>query len=340
MLMAFGVFAQPNGESPPTAIQFFDVAKNHIKLANYDNAIAAMLQAVALSPESILFTQELGKLYLINKQHKEADKIFNKLIKNELADENTYKYASEAKIALDDFESAKDLLKEGLGKFPNSGLLYYTKGNLYDYYKEFSQAINAYEKGIELDPQFALNYYNAAKMQLKNPNNYVACIIYAETYIALDPFTYRAEEMKTLLYNGYNRLFILLRSDKDVFPQNNPIFKNKGRAFESRILEVMETCKQYILKNNNAANLNLFRTKFIVEWFRKQPCSMPASIFSRQQLYIIEGKFATYNNWLFGPTSNIAEYEKWLGANEGNIKDLNLFFKEHPYVPENHNKKK
>ncbi len=332
--LALAAKAQPERDAPPSAIEFFDVAKNHIKLANYDNAIAAMLQAVNLSPESIIFKQELGKLYLINRQPIKADKIFKGLIQDELADENTYKYATEAKIALDKFDEAKKLVNEGLDKFPNSGLLYYTKGNMYDYYKEAGQALSAYEKGIEVEPAFPLNYYHAAIMQLRNPNNFLACILYAESYIALDPFTSRTEDMKTCLYNGYNRLCKFLREDKEVPTQSSVLFKSKGRSFENRILEIMNLCKSYVAKNNTAGNLNLFRTKFIVEWFRKQPCTMPASIFSRQQQYIIEGHYATYNQWLFGAMTNAEQYEKWVYSNEGKLKDMNLFFKENMYQPE------
>jgi tetratricopeptide (TPR) repeat protein len=331
--------AQTYVDTPPTAFEYFEVAKNHIKQANYDNAIAALTKASELSPQNILYKQELGRVYLLNSQPKLADKLFTKLLKEKLADENTYKYAAESKIALDEFDAAKKIVNDGLDKFNTSAILYFTKGNLFDYYKEFSQALAAYEKGIELDQLFPLNYYKAAQMQLKNPNNFIAGLLYAESYIALDPFSYRTDEMKAVLYDSYNKICKLLRNDEDIVAHSNILFYSKNRAFEKRFIEVLELCKPAIEKTNTATNLNTFRTKFIVEWFRKQPVEMMPNILLRQQLYLSEGIYATYNQWLFGAFSNIKEYELWTKSNEGYLKDMYLFFKENPYIPENQSTK-
>ncbi len=325
--------AQPT-ELGATAIQYYDVAQNQIKLANYDQAITSMLKAISLSPNNLQYQQELGQLYLVSRQPQEADTIFSKLLKSNLADEVTFQYGAETKIALDDFDAAKSILKEGLENYPYSGILYFTKGNLYNYYKEFKQAINAYEEGISVAPYYAPNYYQAATLQLKNPDNFLATILYAESYIALDPFGERTQDMKTCLYNGYSRLCNVVRTENKIVPHANVLMKGKSRAMEKKMLEIIIDNKNYIMQNNNVKNLNRLRTKFIVEWFREQPVNMPVSLFRWQQRLVSNGLFSFYNQWLFGALENITIHETWLKNNQGNLKDFNLFLSQNAYNPE------
>lgn len=70
-----------------------------------------------------------------------------------------------------------------------------------------SEAIQQWEKGIQADPSFAGNYYNAA-VHYANTGNKVWPLIYGEIFVNMESLTERATAMKKLLLQQYKeRLF-------------------------------------------------------------------------------------------------------------------------------------
>ena len=64
--------------------------------------------------------------------------------------------------ALNDTKEAEKIYKKGIKKFPNSGPLYNEYGELLLGQKDYN-AIKQWEKGIEVNPGYSKNYYNACK---------------------------------------------------------------------------------------------------------------------------------------------------------------------------------
>ncbi len=54
------------------------------------------------------------------------------------------------------------MYKQGIKKFPSSGELYNEYGEML-WVKQDPEAIRFWEKGIEVDPNYSSNYYNASK---------------------------------------------------------------------------------------------------------------------------------------------------------------------------------
>ena len=58
--------------------------------------------------------------------------------------------------------------------------------------KEYSIALNYYEKGIEIDPKFPSNYYRAALLYDYSDHE-IWGLIYGELFMDLEPNTKRTE---------------------------------------------------------------------------------------------------------------------------------------------------
>ncbi len=88
-----------------------------------------------------------------------------KLIAREDADEQCYQILGMALKAVDERKEADKMYKRGIKKFPGSGELYNEYGEMLWANKD-AEAIRFWERGIEVDPSYSSNYYNASKFLL------------------------------------------------------------------------------------------------------------------------------------------------------------------------------
>ena len=63
-----------------------------------------------------------------------------------------------------------------------------------------------WEKGIEIDPNYSGNYYNAAQYYFFTQDK-VWGLVYGEIFVNLESYSKRTAEMKDLLLEGYKKLF-------------------------------------------------------------------------------------------------------------------------------------
>ena len=84
-----------------------------------------------------------------------------------------------AQDALGNPEAATKTYDEGLKRFPNSGSLYLEKGNIHLLHKRYAEAAECYTRGVEVQPDFASNYYRLAKL-LAGSTEPLWAIVYAE----------------------------------------------------------------------------------------------------------------------------------------------------------------
>src|SRR5215218_336700 len=95
--------------------------------------------------------------------------------------------------------------RKGLKKFPESGPLYNDLGEL-QWSQQDYDAIKQWEKGIETDPSYSKNYYNAARFYFMSTDK-VWSILYGEIFLNMEPMSARAPEIKQLLMDSYKKLF-------------------------------------------------------------------------------------------------------------------------------------
>src|SRR5207344_2726491 len=105
-----------------------------------------------------------------------------------------------------EYKECDKMYREGLVKFPNSGVLYSEYGDLLTTTQSTDAAITYWEKGIKADPNYSSNYYFAAKYYAQK-GNVIWGLLYSEIFVNIESFTKRTEEIKSILFGGYQKLF-------------------------------------------------------------------------------------------------------------------------------------
>jgi hypothetical protein len=75
----------------------------------------------------------------------------------------------------------------------------------------------------------------------------------------------------------------------------------------------------------------MLRARFIMEWSRSLKEKYPFLLFSYQEKMMKEGKFDTYNQWLFGKIDNQKTYETWLSTHNTAMPELEQWISENKF---------
>ncbi|HEY8387001.1 MAG TPA: hypothetical protein VIK74_00275, partial [Parasegetibacter sp.] len=197
------------------------------------------------------------------------------------------------------------LYKKGLKKFPESGVLYNEYGEIL-FAKADYDAIKYWEKGIEVEPNFPGNYYNAAKFYYFTTDK-VWSLIYGEIFVNLESYSQRTAEIKSILLEGYKKLF-LTANLLEGYSDKNP--------FALAFLSAMNQQSSLAMSGLNIDKLIMIRTRFILDWFHQHAQKFPFRLFEYHRQLLKEGMFLAYNQWIFGAAENLAAYQLWTRVNE------------------------
>lgn len=292
-----------------------DNAKEYMRHGDYDNATILLVKAHDQSPSDIGIAQDLALNYYFNKENNKALEIIKPLLDRSDVDDQTYQIAGNIYKALNQTKEGEALYKKGIKKFPTSGSLYNEYGELLSSMQN-AGAITQWEKGIEMDPAYSGNYYNAAKYYYFTTDK-IWDVIYAEIFINIEPLSARTTEVKSLLLDSYRKLFagdLLTGIDQ----KSN---------FEQAFLRAMSKGYDVASRGINAETLTMIRTRFVLDWFEKYGAKYPHRLFEYQQLLIREGIFSAYNQWIFGATQNLTAYQNWTMANAAEYIEFSNFQK-------------
>jgi hypothetical protein len=167
-------------------------------------------------------------------------------------------------------------------------------------------AIEQWERGIQEDPSFSGNYYNAARFYYYTKDK-VWTLLYGEIFVNMESLTERAIAMKKLLLDAYKQK---LFTDADLMSgtdKNTPEF---AKAF----LQTMSKEATLASRGITTETLTMIRTRFILDWFANYSGRFPFKLFDYQQQLIKEGMFDAYNQWLFGTVESLPSYDNWIKA--------------------------
>jgi tetratricopeptide (TPR) repeat protein len=199
LISAIHVFAQSEQElakeKADQAIKLMDDGK-------LDESIVLLQEAQALDKEEWTYPYEIAMATYMKKDFPAAIIILEDLAANNNVNDRVFQLLGNAYSNLGKPEEATAKYDAGLEKFPSSGLLFMEKGTLALMQKNYDQAANFYEKGIEVDPLFPSNYYRVAALYL-NSNFVLWGMIYGELFMNLERNTQRTAEMSKALYNAY-----------------------------------------------------------------------------------------------------------------------------------------
>ncbi len=289
-------------------------AKAFMRQGDYANASLILVRALQQYPNNIEIAKDLAYDYFLQRENAKALEVIKPLLEKDNADDQTYQIAGTIYKALGQPKEAEKLYKNAIKSFPESGPIYNDYGDLL-WSRQDVNAIKIWEKGIEKDPSYGNNYYNASKYYFLTTDK-IWSIIYGEIFINIESFTSRTAEIKNLLLDAYKKLF----AETDLL--NNIKDKN---AFEIAFLTTMNKQNSIAIQGLNAETLTMIRTRFILDWNKTYLKKFPFRLFDLQENLLEEGLFPAYNQWIFGAAQNLSAYQNWTGAHGEEYVAFNKF---------------
>ncbi len=311
LFVSFSVMAQP--EDPKALHQ---TAKTFMQSGDFDNAIIVLTRALQKDKDNLEMQKDLVMSYYLKRDYPKAMDGVKALIDRDDADAVTFQIAGNVYKALEQVKDCEKMYKKGLKKFPKNGSLFSEYGELLWAKKDFS-AIKQWEKGIEMDPGFSGNYYNAALFYFYAKDK-VWSLLYGEIFVNMESLSERGAAMKEQLLQVYKEKVF---ADADLMKGEE---KNKSE-FAKAFLQVMSKQSSLAGKGINTEVLTMIRTRFILDWYEKNAAKFPFRLFDYQQQLIREGMFDAYNQWLFGATENLAAYDNWTKTHAEEYNSFNVF---------------
>ena len=299
-----------------TASELQATARSFMQQGDYANAVLVLNRATQLEPKNIDLTKDLAMGYYMQKDNNKALELIKPLLDREDADDQCYQIAGIIYQQLDLTKDCEKLYRKGIKKFPVSGPLYNELGELLWAQKDYS-AIRQWEKGIEIDPNYSKNYYNACKFYYLTTDK-VWSILYGEIFVNIEPMSARAPEIKTILLESYKKLF----TDTDITKE----IKDNNK-FTAAFIATMNKQSSIAASGINSESLTMIRTRFILDWAHDYEAKFPFRLFDLQKQLLQEGMFDAYNQWIFGSVQNLASYQNWTLAHSTDYNDFSRFQK-------------
>lgn len=298
------------------AKQLHETARTFMMQGDFSNAVLVLNRATAMEPKNIEVRKDLALNYYFLKDFGRAGEIIKPVLDLDDADDQSFQIAGDIFIALNDTKEAEKIYKKGIKKFPNSGPLYNEYGEMLLGQKDYN-AIKQWEKGIEVNPGYSKNYYNACKYYYFTTDK-VWSIIYGEIFINIEPLGNNSPEVKNILLEGYKKLF----ADADLEKSN----KDKNE-FVVAFIKTMNKQTAIAASGINAESLTMIRTRFILDWFSTYENSFAFRLFEYQRQLLQEGLFDAYNQWMFGAAQNLIAYQSWINTHPAEYAEFSRFQK-------------
>lgn len=318
------------------ANELFGTANNFIRSGDYANAILVLNQALQLEPENLQFRKQLAFAYYLRGEMGKAKNIIEPLLDKKEADAQLFQIAGNIYQSRQDWKGAQRLYDKGLRKFPESGELYNDNGQLLSTLKMYDGALNNWLKGIEKDPNFPGNYYNAARSYYYSQDP-VWAILYGEIFVNLESYTARTAEMRDILMESYKKLY----NDPAMLSAPVPEMEEggkKSRRGKSASSDFVNTYRQLMAKQTGVITngidpdaLIMLRTRFLLDWYNFYSFKYPFALFDMQRTLLKEGMFEAYNQWLFGPVASQATYRSWTNLHKAEYDKFMQYQRNHPF---------
>lgn len=297
-----------------TATELQTTARAFTQQGDYYNAILVLNKATKVDPKNLEVSKNLALNYYLNRDNNKALETIKPLLDREDADDQCYQIAGNIYKQLSLPKDCEKLFHKGIKKFPESGALYNELGELLWQQQDYN-AIKEWEKGIEVDPNFSKNYYNACKYYYLTANK-IWTILYGEIFINMEPVSAITAEVKDILSQGYKKLFI------DIDKENKD--KNK---FVAAFIETINKEKSIAENGINPESLTMIRSRFILDWSQEYAAKFPFKLFDLQKQLLQDGMFDAYNQWIFGPVQNLSVYQNWTTTHAADYNDFSRFQK-------------
>ncbi|MBK7036908.1 MAG: tetratricopeptide repeat protein [Bacteroidetes bacterium] len=336
-------FAQTNEEKAyekgMKAIELMDNGK-------IEASIELLEEAQKLDPDRFDYPYELAYAHYLKKDYKGAIKILEKVEKHKDVTAQLFQLLGNSYDMIGKPEDAIEMYEKGVKKFPNAGNLYLELGIMQMGKEEYNKALDYYEKGIEVDPQFPSNYYWAARIYC-NSSEEVWGMIYGEIFMNLERNSKRTVEISKLLYDTYNSQ-IQFTNDTTFsisFSQNATInisdLSDPTKFKMPYCIGVYEPTLMLSLLAVRATDINsldTIRSIFVDSYFtNKHDESYPNVLFSYQKQIKEAGHMESYNHWIL-MQGDLKGFDKWYDTHKTAYDDFTKWFSENGLIIDEENK--
>nr|WP_262712061.1 tetratricopeptide repeat protein [Chitinophaga vietnamensis] len=318
------------------AKELYKTATNFMRTGDYSNAILVLNQALQLDPDNFEYRKQLGFTFYLKGDLNKAKSVIEPLLNSKEADVQVFQIAGNIYQGREEWKTAQKMYDKAIRKFPQSGELYNDNGQLQMNFKMYDAALRSWLKGIEQDPTFPGNYYNATKTYYYS-NDPLWCILYGETFMNMESFTTRTAEIRNIVMEAYKRLF----NDPSLFNSLVPDEDKRGRKgnkgdnndFVNAYKQCMGKQISVVTGGVDPDALIMVRTRFLLDWYNFYSMKFPYALFDFQQQLLKEGMFEAYNQWLFGPAASPSAYKGWVALHKQDYDAFSKYQRNHPLKP-------
>lgn len=303
-------------------------AKAAIKLEDeegkYDEAIRLFEEAQKLDPGNINYPYELAYAYSFKKDYKRASAILESLLTHKDVLGRIYQALGNAYDEQGKPAKAIQTYEAGLIKFPNTGELYLEMGNMKVAGKDYENALDYFEKGIEMDPAFPSNYYWAAKIFCSSDEE-VWGMLYGEIFLNLERNSKRTAEISKMLFDVYKKeikftsdsAFGVSFSKVATMSANDLKDPRKLKLpFGMAVYEMNLSMSVVGEKSIDINSLDRIRTRFLEQYFKGDHAkNYPNALFDYQQKVNEAGHLHAYNHWIL-MKGDKEGFDKWVAEHK------------------------
>jgi tetratricopeptide (TPR) repeat protein len=330
ILMPFPVSAQM--WASPEVEMMYRQGCDQMARKDYSGAVMNFKHAVAQDRENRLLYNVLGKALFLSGNMPEAEETLYSIHDCKEMDAIAYYMLAESRVVQNKNKEAEQAIKSGIRRFPDSGMLYDEAAAVYGRTSGSADAIKWWREGIANAPSYADNYHHAAKYYAEQGNT-VPALICGEIFLCMEHDTTGQDEMKSLLFAGYKKMFSDMAANDVMKYQDKRKDSKMPASFIDDIAAIYGGLAGTIADGIGVESLVMARTRFLIEWFPGNDKKYNSCLFRYQDMLVREGYFDIYNEWLFGRAESATQFESWNKFHEGDIGRFLSWRKEHYLVP-------
>lgn len=274
----------------------------------YSEGIKHLQFASSQDRKEFEYPFEIGRAFLLWNKPKKAEEYFYRLIDHPDVTPELFVLLADCYKLLNKAKKEQDALERGIGRFSRSGTIYARLGQLHAGKGDGPMALAYWEKGIEVEPEFADNYRHASQF-LSTQHDHLWTWLYGQSYLALTVATGQPD-IKAM-YFVRRSMFALFNMSK----QRTPKTGLDGNIYDTLIPCAMEGADANTLKDL------VPKLKCFIQYWTRTENKTEVPVFEHLILVSSKDKLEEYLFWLYGETDR-EEMNTW-GAS--NAKEFNEF---------------
>ena len=262
---------------------FLNDARAKINKKEYELAISILGELEFFHPDDAEIILEKSISYFQLQRFEEACFTLKPLIQTGKGKAIHYQLYGNSLDALGNSVAADSAYINGLLKFPDAGELYMELGITALSNGDSARACGWWERGMEMAPAFASNYYWAA-LTYSQGQFMIRSLLYGEIFLNLESHSDRTEEISDSLFSWYARPLPALQGEQISLFESE---FQRAWNFESPGKE-----------NLSISMLHKARMLALINWVKTNP-NWHHPFWDRMEKLQSVGLFDAYDHWLF-----------------------------------------